>query len=118
VQFSNFKLTFMSDNAVWFSLFVLFYLLLFMSFCFLLPGWSLNFSIPSCPSSTCTTMSLFSFPASISLLSLFRCLISTFLKSFIHLFTYAYIVWAISFPCPLPTPPLSHFEAEPVLPYH
>jgi hypothetical protein len=37
---------------------------------------------------------------------------------FIHLFTCAYIVWAISPPCPQPSFPLQppHFQAEPVLP--
>jgi hypothetical protein len=37
---------------------------------------------------------------------------------FIHLFTYAYIVWVISLPCPchhpIPTNP-PHFQAAPVL---
>jgi hypothetical protein len=37
---------------------------------------------------------------------------------FIHLFIYAYIVWAISPPCPLPSlPHLPCFQAEPVLPF-
>jgi hypothetical protein len=38
-------------------------------------------------------------------------------KKFIHLFTCAYIVWAISSPCPQPLP-FPHFQAEPVLPLY
>jgi hypothetical protein len=44
---------------------------------------------------------------------------SSFFLFFIHLFTCAYIVWAIVPPCPSPTPyppTLSCFQVEPVLP--
>jgi hypothetical protein len=53
-------------------------------------------------------------PSSLSLVLLW----STFF--FIHLFICAYIVWAISPPCPLPPPFPSYpslFQAEPVLPF-
>jgi Flp pilus assembly protein TadB len=50
----------------------------------------------------------------------FVCLFFCFYKVFfIHLFICAYIVWAISHPCPLPPPSPLHplcFHAEPVLP--